>query len=262
VTNLGARFFAHELRRARTAAGLTQAQLAALVNYSASHIAMIETGERIPKRDLAERCDAALGLNGLLVRVFDELVLTQPSVDAWFTPWVTHEREATRLHLFENFVVPGLLQTEGYALALTGDKAAAATRLERQQILGGEHPPEVRAIIDEYVLRRPIGGPDVMREQLVHLMNLPATVRVQVLPERAETYAGVDGPFALATVDGREYVYVHTPAQGFVLDSPDAIAKIKDRRDILGAEALPLGQSRALILEAAEEWKRQIAPPM
>lgn len=80
---------------------------------------------------------------------------------------------------------------------------------------------------------------------------------MQVLPHGAESYLGVDGSFELATVDGRECVYVHTPARGFVLDDPAIISAVKNRWDILRGEALPMRQSRELIIKVAEEWKNE-----
>jgi hypothetical protein len=108
--------------------------------------------------------------------------------------------------------VPGLLQTEAYARALLGSSTLLGgdevethliTRMERQEILFREDPPHFTAVLDEQVLRRPVGGPEVMRDQLLHLAKVCAAqprVRVQIVPISAGTYAGLNGPFVIATL--------------------------------------------------------------
>jgi hypothetical protein len=80
---------------------------------------------------------------------------------------------------------------------------------------------------------------------------------VQVVPYGADTYLGIDGSFWLAAVDGREYVYVHTPARGFVLDGAEIVSDVRRRWDVLRGEALPARQSRELIMRVAETWRCQ-----
>lgn len=245
-------FFADELRRAREAAGMTQEQLATKMYVSKSLVAMVETGQRAPRRDFATAVDDALGADGRFDRMRERLLRGEATPE-WFRPWVDYEQHATTIRAFEPNVVPGLLQTEEYARALTGDEDATAARLARQRILDQDTPPEVFDIIDESVLHRQIGTLDVMCKQMMRLAEAP--VGVQILPTGADSYLGVDGSFELATVDGRECVYVHTPARGFVLDSDEIISAVRHRWDVIRGEALPQRQSRELILKAAERWK-------
>lgn len=247
-------YFGSELRRAREAAGLSREEFGKLVNYAPSTIGAFETGERFPSRSLASGADECLKTDGVFCRMFDKLLTGYVHPD-WFRPWPDIEQHATAIRSFEPNVVPGLLQTEAYARALTGDDDATAARLARQHLLTKAKPPKVIDIIDESVLHRQVGTREAMYEQMVRLAD--AAVCVQIMPYGADTYLWVDGSFELATVDGREYVYVHTPARGFVLDRTEIISAVRRRWDVLRGEALPTRQSRDLILKAAEAWKNE-----
>lgn len=247
-------FFASELRRAREESGLTQPELAKAVAYSPSLVAMVETGKRAPNEDFAQRVDDVLKTDGLLVRI-RRYSLRQESVPEWFRAWPEIEQQATVLRWYEPIVIPGLLQTQAYARALTGSDDATAARLERQDTLAGVESPTLTAVVDQAVLDRQIGSPAVMVEQLQRLLALPSTVRLCVLPRSAETYVGSDGSFIIASVDGQEYLYVHTPARGFVLDSPEVVSQVRHRWETLLGESLPVGPTREILQEAEERWK-------
>src|ERR1700722_7709151 len=102
--------FSEELRRARSAAGLTQDQLAERVGYSPSLVAHVETGSRAPSLDFARRGDEALRTGGVPARLHP--VGGREADPAWFRVWVEVEREAVLLRWFEPLLIPGLLQTE------------------------------------------------------------------------------------------------------------------------------------------------------
>lgn len=253
-----AAFFASELRRARTAAGMSQEQLAKAMSYSSSLVAQIETERKPPSPDFAKRADEVLKTGGLLRRILEDLLI-KDVIPEWLKPWFVIEQAATALRAYNPLVVYGLLQTEDYAREVLGSadpdhtENRVAARMERQQVLNREKPPSVTMLLDESVLRRSIGGPDVMYRQLLHLTTVRASV--QVVPVDAETRLGLDGPFEIANYDGREVVYVDTPARGFVIVDQVIVSQIKELWEALRAEALPLRQSRELILEVAESWK-------
>lgn len=251
-------FFASELRRARQAAHLSQDQLGRTVNYSGSYVAQIETGRKPPKPDFAKRTDDALGTGGLLKRILDDLLLKDPTPE-WLKPWLLIEQAATALRAFNPLVVYGLLQTEDYARELLRSEdeelteSRVAARMERQQLLHRDKPPSVVALLDEAVLRRKVGTPDIMYRQLIHLTTVCA--KVQVVPLDAATLRGLDGAFEVADYEGRGVAYFDTPDHGVVIDSPDLNSRLKERWELLRAEALPHRQSRDLILEVAESWQ-------
>ncbi|MEV6986649.1 helix-turn-helix transcriptional regulator [Sphaerisporangium sp. NPDC051017] len=256
-------FFARELRQAREASGMSQSQLAtAIVGYSPSFVAMVETGRRVPKPDFAERCDKTLGTGGILTRLAEDLVCRGMPPE-WLGKWLQIESTATSLLSYQPLLVPGLLQIEPYArevIATSGrsfdvdDQVEA--RLARQRVLAGDSRPMLVVVLDEGVLRRPVGGSQVMREQLRHL--LAATQRpdvvIQIVPLGAGAYSGLAGPFVVADVGGREVVYVDNALSGEVVEHSSDVATMKRLWESLRAEALPMKQSIELMAKVAETW--------
>lgn len=248
------RYFGAELRRAREEAGVTQRQLAEAVIYSESKVGAVERGEQLASPAFVERADAFLNTGGLFTRMRNELLTMELSPE-WFRPWIDIEREATEIRWHEPLLVPGLLQIEEYARALIEDaspdqaESLVAARLERQRVLERAH---VAVVIDESVLHRRVGSPEVMVKQLLHLSKVRATV--QVLPAAAMTYLHLEGPFALATLDGGSVGYVDTPARGFVVDDREVVSRLWRRWEAVRAEALPQRLSQDLIVEVAETW--------
>jgi hypothetical protein len=193
--------------------------------------------------------------------------ISRETVVPWFRDWAGIELEATALRWFEPLYVPGLLQTEGYARAVLAgaglfapneiDQQVAA-RLDRQSVLTRDRPPLLTAVIDEYVLRRLVGGPEVMPEQLAHLAKLGRTltrVRIQVVPLSAGAYAGLDGPFVIATSTGREdVVYLEGQRHGQVVDRAEFVQQMVEVWESIRGEALSHQQSLELISEVAETW--------
>ncbi|WP_371685827.1 DUF5753 domain-containing protein [Micromonospora sp. MW-13] len=184
----------------------------------------------------------------------------------WFRPWQEIEREAVSLRWYESMVLPGLLQTEAYARAVLGGTGLIAlgdverhlaTRLARQDILRRDDPPQFTAVVDEAVLRRPVGGPETMRGQLHALVAACGQphVRVHVVPSRVGAYAGLNGPFVIAaSVDHRLAGYLDNQLQGQVVSDPDDIAAILGAWENVRGEALSHWQSVDLITEVAQTW--------
>ncbi|TBL36297.1 XRE family transcriptional regulator [Verrucosispora sp. SN26_14.1] len=156
----------------------------------------------------------------------------------WMQEWEANERQATVLRSFQNTVVPGLLQTSAYARALFRSvglydeeevEQRASARLERQAVLTRERPPQLVAVLDEHVLRRPVGGPLVMREQLRRLVKLATEqprVRLHVVPASVGAYPGVAGAFVLATLPGGKYVaYLDDQLKGQVIDDAEDVGR-------------------------------------
>jgi hypothetical protein len=115
----------------------------------------------------------------------------------------------------------------------------------------------VVAVIDEGVLHRAIGGPKVMHEQLMHLIDLcteRSDIVIQVIPNDTGAYAGLAGPFVIATMDGNEFVYLDTALYGQVAESAEDVAIVKRMWESLRAEALPRTASLTLITGIAKQW--------
>ncbi|MGW0433388.1 helix-turn-helix domain-containing protein [Micromonospora sp. NPDC003197] len=257
--------FGEELKVARGAAGMSQIQLAEAINYSSGMVAKVETGDRRPSPDFARRCDVVLGTNGVFARI--QRRLSRDSVVPWFREWVGIEQEALALRWFESMFVPGLLQTEAYmrtilsGVGLLSDEEVeqqVATRIERQEILTRAKPPVLTVVIDEFVLRRCVGGPDVMREQLRHLVKLGESlprVRIHVAPWSAGVYPGLNGPFVIATSPvGEDTVYVEGQLHGQTFDRRDDVQLAIQLWETIRSLALSHQQSLELMAEVAETW--------
>ena len=260
-------FFGAEVRRWRTAAGLSQEQLGQQIGYSAALVGRVELGERSPSLDFAEGCDrtmpTAAGLFGRLYKLARDWEGFYPS---WFAEWVEAERRATTLRTWQPLLVPGLLQTPDYARALflawhgtdSDDQVdqLVNARIERQAIFHRDDPPALWAVLDEGVLRRRIGSVQTMRGQLLHLLEVSdrSTITIQVVPAGAGAHVGLLGAFFIAAfANAPSIVYLETPDQGQIKERPSAVAKISEIFDQMRAETLPWGASRDLIRKVAEE---------
>jgi transcriptional regulator with XRE-family HTH domain len=253
-------YFGSELRRFRESAGLKQAQLGSCIFCTGSLIGQIETAKKVPTRDFAERADAALGTDGVLSRLVGLVLRSQ--LPYWFQPYAEMEAKATYISTFQAQLVYGLLQTEGYARAVLGARndedldARVAARLERQRVLERAHPPSLWVVLSEAVLHQEIGGREVMREQLAHLLTLARRpwLKVQILPFEAGAHAGLPGTFnVLRFDDDPDIVYTEDFVQGHMTANPEAIKEGSLRYDQLQATALSLEDSAALIARVMEE---------
>ncbi len=215
---------------------LTQEELAQQVFCSGALVSMIETGKRAPNKDFTRRCDEVLATGGALMRLWP--LLTREAYPSWFRPFVEMEAAATVIHEFEVQAVPGLLQTEDYARTVIDaswppndpeeTERQLAARLERQEILKRRTPPLLWVVLDEGVLRRTVGGPDVMRAQLTHLIDMSAHlhIRLQVLPFDCGVHAAMDGAFEILEMAQSEYVvYIEGPSTGQLVIKPKLVAR-------------------------------------
>jgi transcriptional regulator with XRE-family HTH domain len=262
-------FLGAELRRARVAAGFSsQEALAARLGYDRSVIAKAETGERPPSPEVADAIEAELfpaGPSGLVGRLAALARRAGGPVPSWFESWLEAERDAHMLRLWSPVLVPGLLQTAGYARALflaTGlDEDAAqehvSVRLDRQAILERPHPPHVVTVLDQSVLHRLIGSPQVMADQLMHIAELSERpdLSVQVISADTGANAGLSGAFDLASGDGGPEVVRMEAVEDVTVESRSLVRKAANIFVRVQADALPRAASRTLILEAAEQWK-------
>jgi transcriptional regulator with XRE-family HTH domain len=256
-------YWAAELVAWREFRGMTQGRLAAAINYAESTVAMVETAKRKPKADFVERSDDALETGGALKRLMDELV-ERELVPDWLDRWRTIEALASELNSFEIFVIPGLLQTPDYARAILAAghtrpldlDAQVRARLDRQQILTKDDPPMLVAVLDDNAIRRMIGSAQVMHDQLMHLLEMAEQphIRLQIIPHDVGAYAGLTGPFVIATLDGEQVVYQEAALRGHIIEGQPDVAAFKRMWAALRADALPRKASLDLILKAAKQW--------
>lgn len=249
--------FGTMLKRARETAGLSREEFSRLVNYAPSTIGAFETGDRFPQPSLVKGADEHFGTGDRFATLYEMLLLTGDVYKEGFRPWRDAEREAASIWTYQLALIPGLLQTEGYARALLDNNdAEVASRLARQEIFARTDPPPpaLVALIEERALRTLVGDEQVMREQLEHLVAASGRHVIQVVPHGTRTYLHLDGPFVIATVDGRDQVFMETPARGFVVDEPQVVLQMRRRWDMIRAQAMPVQQSITHIQEVMERW--------
>ncbi|MFC8007711.1 helix-turn-helix transcriptional regulator [Streptomyces olivaceus] len=253
-------YYGFELRRHREAAGLTQRQLGDIVNYTGSLVGQIETARKLPTQEFSERIDAALGTGGLLSRLVHLVMRSQ--LPAWFQQVAELEVRAAEICTFQTRMIHGLLQTESYVRAVlsaldpTDLDDRTAVRLARQRVLEKQEPPVFWTVLSEAALRQEIGGREVMRGQLAHLLSFEddPRINVQVLPFAVGAHAGLQGSFTLFRfTQDPAIVYTEGYDAGHPAANPETVRDCSLRYDHLRAAALSLKDSAALIRRTMEE---------
>jgi hypothetical protein len=257
--------FADLLRAYRGA--MTQQDAAQKLRVSKSLYQKIESCDRRAQRDFAERCDDLYKTPGVFVRVYEDTVAEPYS--PWFGPRVVYEDRATIITNWEQRGVPGLLQTENYARAVVRAcrpwhtpavlEQTVKARLERQDILSRDNPPKSWVVIAEGVLRQAVGGPDVMNEQLDHLVKMSQSPQavIQVLPFSASDAPGSDGPAALFEFsDAPSVAYLEGWEAGRVVEDPTEVAGIATALSMIKNCALSPADSRQLLTESRDQRVR------
>ncbi|MFI6847652.1 helix-turn-helix domain-containing protein [Kitasatospora sp. NPDC050467] len=244
--------FGVQLRRSREAKGLTQAQLARRVGFDPSYVSYAELATREPPSEkFAGRADEALETGGTLLLMW--LQNKHSALLEGFPEYASHEASAVEIRIFEAGVVTGLLQTEAYAtaLALADVRRGTITRrqaeervtflLTRQQLLKRSGPPLVHAVLDESCLRRPIGGPAVMHEQLTFLEELfdASHVILQVAPFAMAEHRPFALPMVLLTLADQSLLgYSESEGRSHLERDSDTLAVWKRHYDRLQVGAL------------------------
>ncbi|MEV0194120.1 helix-turn-helix transcriptional regulator [Kitasatospora purpeofusca] len=258
--------FGLRLRTSREAIGLTQGQLGAVIGYSDTHISAVETALKSPTLEFARKCDEALGLEGTLETMWWGLKAT--ALLDGFPEHAAQESRAAQIRVFEANIIPGLLQTMPYAAALAAaavrrgriTEAQADERLKflsnRQRLLARSNPPLLHAVLDESCIRRPIGGRNVMAEQLDHLEEMSANSRIilQVSPFGL----GEEAPFRvsmtlLSFTDRTVVGYSESLERGYVVRTPGTVVAWEEDYHQLQVEALSKRASQAIIRKARED---------
>jgi transcriptional regulator with XRE-family HTH domain len=235
---------------------MSRRTLGARLNLTDSAVAAWESGRNIPDPKTLESIERILGTGGLLQDIVECMVTDEKSQE-YMGRWAHVESQATTLLWFEMRIVPGLLQTEDYARAILRDDQRVSARLDRQKTLAREDPPVVVALIDESVLRRNVGGPAVMRDQLDHLENATQqeNVILHVLRMTAPICAQYTGPFILASYNGAtEIGYMDDAISGGVVENADEIARLRRMFEIFRGYALNQEESVRLVREVARSW--------
>ncbi|RJQ78768.1 XRE family transcriptional regulator [Pseudonocardiaceae bacterium YIM PH 21723] len=232
-----------ELRRIRESAGRQMKEAASLLGCSMGKISNIEQGRYGVKKQELQALLSYYEVEPEVCAVLEDLrregakrgwwsVYGLPD---WFKPYVGLESDAASVRSFELELIPGLLQTEAYArqvhVAVTRMVAPqdverqVTARMERQRRLTGPEPLELWAVISEAAVRRQVGGPEVMIEQLEHLRTLAAqpNIKIQVLPFSAGAHGSMSGPFSILSFPeptDPDVAYIEYPVGGNCVEEP------------------------------------------
>ncbi|MDH2392691.1 helix-turn-helix transcriptional regulator [Streptomyces sp. HNM0663] len=249
----------------RAAAKMTQGGLANLLGVSEETVASIEQGRRPLKMDLAVKLDHLLDTKQALQTAVEK-VPTREKFPAIAQDLVDHEREALTLLSYQSQAVPGLLQTEEYARAVFASlyppleqdelEQWVVGRLDRQKVLTRKPPLMANFIMEESVLHRPIGGPEVLRRQIKHLRDCAEmpSLGLQVMPTQREEHAGLDGSMVLLeTPDHDLLAYVEGQSVSFIHDDLDKVSVLHQKYGMLRSQALSPKESMRLLDELLGE---------
>jgi transcriptional regulator with XRE-family HTH domain len=274
------RRLAAELRRLRADAGYSREQVEEQTGVNEGTLYRLETARARPQR---RTLIALLDLYHVEPPLRDDLLDIARSADGqgWARPYrwqlpgeyaayISFEAEARVVHNYESLFIPGLLQTEDYGRAMVAGVLPTATtaeiderveaRTERQKLLEGDDPLELWAVLDEAAIRRVVGGPTVMPDQLSRVLDMMhrPNVTVQVITFDSGAHPGMPGAFVYMEFRDKldpELVYVDTLAGDIFLEADEDIRRYKAMFDHLRAGALSPADSARLIASVRDGWK-------
>jgi len=265
------------LRGLRNEHNLTVEDVAERLLCSATKISRLETGARRPSlRDVRDLC----GIYEVDASTSAELMSLAKEARAagWWTqyddlnldPLIGLEDAAATITCYSMFYMPGLLQTREYAQGIISIVAPKMdphvvqqrvdARLRRQQLLSRDSRPRYNVLLDENVIRRGVGNPELIAAQLEKVLETINAGRavVQVIPFSAGAYATADGYFVLLEFEGRAdlwpVVYIEGLAGNQYLDRKGDIARYRECIDYLKARALSPQESESLIAKARDDY--------
>ncbi|MBM7439825.1 helix-turn-helix transcriptional regulator [Streptomyces sp. HB132] len=256
--------FAEELRHLRTERGESLRQLGERLGWDWSLFGKMEKGETVGGPEVVQALDQYYGTPGLLLALWELAINDQTQFKERYRRYMTLEAKATSLWHFSVSVLPGLLQTPGYArevLAAGGTKGKeldqqVEARLGRRELLVGDGSPPFRTIVSEAVLRTQLRDREEWRGQLEYLGEVGerGQVTVQVLPFSAGPY-GLDSTdvWFLRLPGGRTVAYTENAYRGELIEADEPVERLQRAYDAVRDLALPPAESRKFILGMLEE---------
>nr|BFD82881.1 helix-turn-helix transcriptional regulator [Streptomyces sp. Xyl84] len=247
-----------QLRLRREAAGMRAGEFAEAVGYSEDLVYKIESGKRIPRPEYLDMADKVLNADGLISAMKEDVKKVRYPKKV--RDLAQMEARAVELQLYDPLHIHGLLQTPEYARALLSMRRPAysleeverfiTARVARTAIFERDPAPELSFVLEEWTLRRPLGGKTVLHAQLGHLLEVGQlrSVELQVLPLDLEGHAGVDGGIeVLKFQDGSAIGRSQVVAGGRPVSDPRQLRILELRYGIIRAQALTPRESMAFI---------------
>jgi transcriptional regulator with XRE-family HTH domain len=263
---------AASLREVREASGAGLRELARMVQILPQLLSAWEKGNRIPTPEDVARLLGALrvdeGTFGRMMRLArhakdDNWLDSHPSeLPPVLSGILEYERTASRIFNWEVAIVPGLLQTADYARALLSNSQIGleqadyrlVARMRRQRILHNADPVRLSAVIDEAVIRREVGGPDIMSDQIDQLLEVAdlGNVTLRIVPASLGYHPGLAGAFMLYEfAELSPIVYLeHHYASSFLHDG-EGVGRYRSLAKLVNEKALSEDDTRALLREVA-----------
>lgn len=257
------------LRDARNESGQSGEALARAIGLEKTAVVRAESGERVPTLATLGAWLAECGVKGLAEAAVRGLWRLAKNVEdpaqAKVASWYATEPRAHTLRFWQPLIVPGLVQVERYAYEMyraTGrghDRATedTAARMARQVILDREDGPTVVIVLDELVLRRPIGTAEVMAEQCARLLALSElpSVLIHVLPSSVGASPGLGGSVSLASVAGEpDVLLTGSMLEDVVITDAKQVRAASGTLERVRGRAASIDDSRAIIGEAKDRW--------
>ncbi|MDK1472481.1 helix-turn-helix transcriptional regulator [Streptomyces sp. 549] len=263
-TPLAWRYCGNQVKLWRTNCGTSREELARAAGYSPDTVKSMEQGARMPTPQLLDVADDLFRAQGLLRAA--KQYLRRERFPARSHDFFGYEADAISLWCYETTLVPGLLQTESYARALISEHSPPldeevieeriAARVERQTLLDRKPPAAFSFVMYEAALRARIGGPEVYRDQLAHLLKIGRHPRVtlQVLPFTQAIPLALTGPLVLLeTRDHENLALVEGQSLSHLTSAPADISALTLRYGMIRTEALSTEESARFITRMLEE---------
>jgi transcriptional regulator with XRE-family HTH domain len=251
-------WMAHDLRFYREQRGQSGHDVAKIINCARSSLSRLETGQAKLDDKMAAALDKEWHTGGHFgYQLWYARLGHNPN---WLQEHLDIEAKAKVIKTYEALVVPGLLQTPEYARALFAADGVSDVekyveqRMARQAILTREPPPQLWVLLSENALDWPMGGAEVMRNQLARLLEASEqpNIGIRVLPRSAGAHAGTNGSFKILSTESGDVVYSDSSGGGRLVPAADEVREYGLRYDRIGQHALPDVQSRDKIRQAME----------
>ncbi|MFJ5092896.1 helix-turn-helix domain-containing protein [Streptomyces sp. NPDC088557] len=246
-----------QLRLRREAAGIRAAEFAVAVGYGEDMIYKIEGGKRVPRPEFLDKADEVLRADGLVSAMKEDLAkVRHPRRERALAKL---EAQSVEMQLYDPLAVPGLLQTPEYARGLflmrrpvyTPDEVDwyTAARVARAAVIGRSPAPELSFVVEECVLRRPLGGRDVLRRQLEHLLQVAELrhVELQMMPLDRVEHVGLSSLEVIKFEDGTAIGRSSAVCGGRPMSDLRSLRLLELRYGILRTQALTPGETGGAI---------------